>query len=198
MSFKKRLIETLKTKGVTAYRLAKDLGISEGTVRNWKRGINRPGADHAVEVSRYLGVALGWLMYGEGEGPGALNSTSVRVVATLAQAQLKGVAETTAAEGYITLPDLPLEALALKVHDEAMSPTLRTGDYIVFVETGELRNGEMAVLADKYGALHVRRLRKLHGEGLLTAENRDYPVVKVGAGFDIVGKAIKVWRELGF
>ncbi|KKK55079.1 hypothetical protein LCGC14_3078200, partial [marine sediment metagenome] len=29
MSFKKRLIETLKTKGVTAYRLAKDLGISE-------------------------------------------------------------------------------------------------------------------------------------------------------------------------
>ncbi len=198
MSFKKRLIETLKAKGVTAYRLAKDLGISEGTVRNWKRGINRPGADHAVEVSRYLGVALGWLMYGEGEGPGALNSTSVRVVATLDQAQLKGVAEGTGAEGYITLPDLPLEAMALQMHDEAMSPALRTGDYIVFVETDHLRNGDMAVLADEYGALHVRRFRKHHGEGLLTPENKDYPVVKVGEGYEIVGKALKVWRELGF
>lgn len=198
MNFVERFKYIIGKRGVTVYRVAKDLGISEPAVRGWKNGRALPGSSNALALAQYLGVSPAWLLHGEGPEQVDANVQRVPVVETAEQIGRRFVTDGAGPGEFITLPGMPLEAFAFKVSDEAMSPTLRTGDYIVFVETTELRNGDMTVLADEYGALHVRRFRKLHGESLLTAENKDYPVVKVGEGFEIVGKALKVWRELGF
>ena len=65
MGFPERLIRAMKAKGVTAYRVAKDLKITEGTVRNWKRGNNWPDMKHTAALAEYLDVSASWLMYGE-------------------------------------------------------------------------------------------------------------------------------------
>lgn len=65
MGFPERLIRAMEAKGVTAYRVAKDLKVTEGTIRNWKRGNNWPETKHAVVLADYLNVSASWLMYGE-------------------------------------------------------------------------------------------------------------------------------------
>ena len=55
MSFGVTLKNILKEKGITAYRIQKELGIAEGTVRGWFRG-SVPRGDHLLAVSQYLGV----------------------------------------------------------------------------------------------------------------------------------------------
>jgi SOS-response transcriptional repressor LexA len=196
MDFSERLIGTMKSKGVTAYRLAKDLGISEGTVRNWKRGNNRPDAVHVVDLANYLSVSPGWLMYGEGT-KGSVELINIPVIESGLDWDTYRVSDGT--EGKtISIPNMPVGARAVCVRDEAMSPTLKSGDYVVLVEAEKIKNGDIVVYSDEYDALHLRRHRILHGNKLLVSDNKDYEPIEYSRVKRIFGKAITVWREVGF
>lgn len=54
MNFSEMLKKMMETKGVTAYRLAKDLGVSQTSVANWLTG-RKPHPFMADKIFAYFG-----------------------------------------------------------------------------------------------------------------------------------------------
>ncbi len=49
-------------KGVTDYRVAKDVGISNVTLSAWKNGTYKPKADKMLKIANYFGVPLEYFL----------------------------------------------------------------------------------------------------------------------------------------
>ena len=64
--FFERLLDRLEEMNLIRADLCRALGISEGTVRNWKKGV-MPAADTALKIADYLQVSVSWLVSGQGE-----------------------------------------------------------------------------------------------------------------------------------
>ena len=57
-----RLEKLLKERGITPYRLAKDLGISQSSLSEWKKGNSIPKHDRLVKIAGYFDVPVHYLM----------------------------------------------------------------------------------------------------------------------------------------
>lgn len=56
MSFIDYICKSMDDKGITAYKLCKDIGMSQQTFSNWKDG-KIPAVDKAIKVITYLGLS---------------------------------------------------------------------------------------------------------------------------------------------
>ncbi len=56
MTFINCVLETMEKKGITAYKLCKDIGLSQQTFSNWKSG-KMPALDKAIAIIIYLGLS---------------------------------------------------------------------------------------------------------------------------------------------
>jgi transcriptional regulator with XRE-family HTH domain len=60
------IFEQLLSKyGVTAYKVAKETGITTATLSNWKQGKYTPKQDKLQKIADYFGVSLEYLMTGK-------------------------------------------------------------------------------------------------------------------------------------
>ena len=50
--------QLIDSKGITPYKLAKDTGISQSTLSDWKAGRSTPKLDKLLKIADYLGVQL--------------------------------------------------------------------------------------------------------------------------------------------
>jgi transcriptional regulator with XRE-family HTH domain len=64
-----RLDSLLKKHGITAYRLAKEVGMSQSSLSEWKRGNSIPKYDKLVKIARYFNVPVSYLTGAETELP---------------------------------------------------------------------------------------------------------------------------------
>lgn len=55
----------MDSKSVTAYKLAKETGISESAISRWKSGEQSPSISSLVKVAHYFQCGLSELMKGE-------------------------------------------------------------------------------------------------------------------------------------
>lgn len=55
----------MDSKGVTAYKLSKETGISESVISRWKSGEQSPSISSLVKVAHYFQCGLSELMKGE-------------------------------------------------------------------------------------------------------------------------------------
>ncbi len=53
-----RILKLMEEKGLTAYRVAKDTGISQVSFSDWKSGRSKPSIDTLLILSKYFGVTL--------------------------------------------------------------------------------------------------------------------------------------------
>lgn len=51
-------------KGITAYKLSKETGISESVISRWKNGEQSPNVSNLVKVAHYFKCGLSELMKG--------------------------------------------------------------------------------------------------------------------------------------
>lgn len=56
------IVNLLKKNNITAYKLSKDLGISEALISNWKSGRQEPKYDSLQKLSRYFNVSADYLL----------------------------------------------------------------------------------------------------------------------------------------
>ena len=47
------------------YKLAKDLGVSQTTIKNWRDGISNPDTAKIVDIANYFGVSIDYLILGK-------------------------------------------------------------------------------------------------------------------------------------
>lgn len=55
----------LKERGVTAYKVAQDTGITTATLSSWKKGRYTPKREKLQKLADYFGVTVDYLMTGE-------------------------------------------------------------------------------------------------------------------------------------
>ncbi|MCL2861582.1 MAG: helix-turn-helix domain-containing protein [Firmicutes bacterium] len=60
--FVKRLNELIKERGITRYRLSKDLGVNKQTITFWVDGINEPKIFYLYKLSKYFDVSADYLL----------------------------------------------------------------------------------------------------------------------------------------
>ncbi len=55
--------QLLQLKGVSAYRVAKETGISQASLSDWKSGkVKQPSADKLQKIADYFGVTVDYLL----------------------------------------------------------------------------------------------------------------------------------------
>ena len=58
MSFSENLIRLQAERGETNYRLAKEIGVSQTSIKSWKDGIRRPFPRHMTAIAKHYGVTV--------------------------------------------------------------------------------------------------------------------------------------------
>ena len=58
----RKLEELMKKKGVTAYRVAKDTGISKTSLIDYKSGKSHPKIDNLIILAKYFDVPLDYFL----------------------------------------------------------------------------------------------------------------------------------------
>ena len=77
MDIYQRFCELLKSKGDTAYSVAKSTGIPPSTFTDWKNGKCAPKAAKLAKIADYFGVSLSYLMGEEETSPADNNLTGI-------------------------------------------------------------------------------------------------------------------------
>jgi len=57
-----RIFKLLEKKGITQYRLSKDIGVSEGLISEWKGGKCKPTTERLIKLAKYFGVSIDYLL----------------------------------------------------------------------------------------------------------------------------------------
>lgn len=61
--------QLLQKYNVTPYKVAKETGITQSTLSDWKRGRSTPKSDNMKKIADYFGVSVDYLMTGNDEKP---------------------------------------------------------------------------------------------------------------------------------
>lgn len=57
-----KFVKLLQKRGITAYKVAKDTGISQTTLSDWKNGRANPKADKLLLLAEYFGVTVEYFL----------------------------------------------------------------------------------------------------------------------------------------
>ena len=60
-----RLVELIKEKDVTFYKVAKDLGFSNTVFSDWKAGKSMPKTDKLLKIAEYFNVPICYFIVGK-------------------------------------------------------------------------------------------------------------------------------------
>ena len=58
----KKFEQLVKARGITPYRVAKDIGISQVVFSEWKSGKCKPKADKLKKIADYFGVTIEYFL----------------------------------------------------------------------------------------------------------------------------------------
>lgn len=61
----KNILRLMDNKGVSAYKLSKETGISESVISRWRSGKQSPSVSSLVKVAHYFKCGLSELMKGD-------------------------------------------------------------------------------------------------------------------------------------
>lgn len=204
-TFAERLKVLIGNQSANAF--AREVDIGESLMRKYLAGAT-PGIDKVAQIAKVKGVALDWLINGEGE----MNTVELprlpqRVQATELEAKSEFTlvprldVQASAGAGRVTIGEDPLEYLAfqstwlrsrninpafariLTARGDSMEETIRDGD-VLLVDTSVNRIRDNTIYVIVYGDMVlVKRVHgRLNGSLQLISDNPRYPAEEVSAG----------------
>ena len=64
MNFSQTLDKMMNERGVTAYKISKETGISDRLIGYWRNGEKLPGAENLLAIANYFGISVDYLLTG--------------------------------------------------------------------------------------------------------------------------------------
>jgi SOS-response transcriptional repressor LexA len=219
--FSTNIAKAIKVKGLKQKAIAEKTGITPAYLSEILGGKKQPSDRVIYLICQAIGVSENWARTGNGE---MIEENKFRQFAAKreeeGQDKLRrllpelrelgripvlghisaGFPNIAAEEilGYISPPDAPAGGYALIVRGSSMEPYIKDGDYVIFVDNGDYHSGDVLVLLDEWGDATLKRLREKDGEKYLVPDNSTYPTMKPNENYRIVGKVVKVWRDVRF
>lgn len=220
-SLSERLRELIGDRSIRLY--AKEVGVSEGTVRGYLRG-TPPKLLELVKIAKLDGVSLEWLATGEGPKHAvnpAIQQVSIESEDFCEEYALIDGYHTQVSTGHgaawdeqpvqrrlafrskwLRFRDLQPESLkVLFAKGDSMEPTIHSGDSIL-VDTSvhQLTDGSIFVLS-LGGDLYAKRLQKRFDGGIeIISDNKEYTNQVVPAAeleqLHIIGKVVWIGKDV--
>ena len=60
--FTETFVKILREKNITPYQIAKETGISQGLMGDYKNGVKLPGVQNLVKIADYLNCSVDYLL----------------------------------------------------------------------------------------------------------------------------------------
>ena len=181
--------------------LAKYLGVRQNTISTWKA---RDSLDYKLLFSKCdeNNINIDWLLTGEGDmfrkkqdSVEFVPAVAVPVISAQVPAGFPAMPpEDDYIEEYLYIPGVPENSYAVRVRGDSMSPTIKDGDYVIFVPNVEVRSGDVVIVRNEWNEVMLKRYRTKNGEVFLTSDNPEYPTVKPNGDYKIIGRVIRKVR----
>ena len=183
-------------------KFAKEIGISPNYLSELESNKKSPSERILKLIEIRFAINLNWLLTGEGEmfrnggdHPELIPVAAVPIISAEAPAGFPSLPpDRDRVKYYIYVPGVPENSYALKVRGDSMLPTIRDGDYVIFVPTTEVKSGDIVIVRNEWNEVVLRRYRVKNGEVLLTSDNPEYPTVKPNDEYRIIGRVVKKVR----
>jgi len=210
---KARLKQVRKILNLTQEELADALGTTITSIRRYEYDNSQIPKKIAFALKGLFGVNPTWLLTGEGEMFSSAGERPISRKVFRAFPQAKAVLpvpvinlqvpagfpemplEDEQIQDYLYLPfgEAPSNAMAVRVKGHSMSPTIKDGEYVIFLPVGmsDVRSGDIVIVRNEWNELILKRFREKYGEMFLVSDNPEYPTIKPNEEYTIVGKVIK-------
>lgn len=185
--------------------LAEWLGIAPNVLTNWKaRGI----ADISVFTAK--GFSEEWVRTGEGKIKKHITgsiATPVDLEDTNQKVMLLPVYATVPAgwpiDPYVSEEPIDYVPIlgngrnmgALQVEGHSMSPEIRDGEFVVYVEDYNIRPGDRVVVTNEFNKPMVKEYAMKEGEPWLISVNPEYENHKVNEHYKIIGRVVEIYNK---
>lgn len=200
------ILELFKVQNKQQKELTQYLGISEGSIADWKKGKTKSYKKHIEKIATFFNVSVDYLLGTSAPVPTAqIVDTSQMVSIPVVGSVAAGISCTATQNiiGYeLTAPDSlhsGYEYIYLKVNGDSMEPLLLEGDLVLVQLQSVVESGDYAVvIVDNEDGL-VKKI--VYGENYihLKSNNPYYPARKFEGDemnrVRIVGKVVESKRK---
>lgn len=181
-------VQLLQENGITPYKLSKEIGISQSTFSDWKRGKATPKQDKLQKIAEYFGVQVDWLS-GDSEFKtkeewlhNLDETTDLPKLRSEIDKREKGILINVLGE---VAAGIPIEAVenvvdteeiseelaktgeffGLKIKGDSMSPRIAEGDTVIVRKQDDAETGEVVIAFVNGDSATCKRLMK-YEEGI--------------------------------
>lgn len=150
------------------------------------------------DLCEKFNVSEQWLLSDEDEVPcqPAPPSVPIRPVPIVAKVPAGYPDEACEIVKYEALPGAPPNAKAMEVKGDSMSPTIKDGDYVIWVDNIQCKHNDIVIIADEWGDIALKRMKVKEGQITFTSDNPEYPPIVPNEHFRLIGKVIKIVRVI--
>ncbi|HGT1786723.1 TPA: LexA family protein [Legionella pneumophila] len=216
----KRILEARKAKGLTLKTLGELAGgLKQTRLTNWEQGVRTPGPEEIKLLASALDVSPAYLMCLSDTSQSRSTNNPSQLIPLLDHRQacdaslyLNMISEHKQSDDvvYISvstvlLPELSVNAFALKMADESMIPEIRVNDLLIVAPDIQPRPGDFVVaLLESEQSVIVRKYKQLSAsrdvqQYELVALNEDWANIRVDTSdvaAQIIGCGVGLIRSL--
>lgn len=196
-----RIRKVRQSRGLTQKDFAESLGIAQGFLSSIEQGKKAPSTTLLIAMTHLYQIDAEWLFSGEGgRGVGATRPALESSVAKTPL--LRRIApdfpqrlDPEVLLGYISLPDSPPDCYALVAYGDFMAPTIQDNDLVLFKVGGEINNGDIALIKNKWGDTILRRFRIKDDGEWFSPDNSAYAPFQ-GPRSQAIAVVTTIWRKM--
>lgn len=191
----RRIAELRRERGLNQDELAELAALHRVTIAKYETGQVEPGARALTKIADALGVTADEILCRTQRLPAFIQmvKNAVPIVGDIACGE--PITAEQNIDGYAELPDGVTADFALRCKGDSMRPTFHEGDLVLFRQTPDVENGQIAAVGID-GEATLKHVYKIPEGLLLVADNPTYPPVLATENVVIYGKAIgfvRVW-----
>ncbi len=183
-----RFVQLLQEKNVTAYRVAKDTGIGQSSLTDWKTGRATPKADKLQKIAAYFNVSVDWLLGNtefrtkdewfnehtnsnnrkgmpsshQGTTKGTIINVLGKVAAGIPIEAIENIVDTEEITEEMAMTG---EFFGLKIKGDSMSPRISEGDTVIVKKQEDAESGDIVIAMVNGECATCKRLMK-YQEGI--------------------------------
>lgn len=189
--------------GLSQAELSRLIGVSRAAVGQWEGHVTAPTRKHMPDVAKALHLQIGALSPFLTQSVELIDrSTLTRNVPLMAwDAFVSGDSDSPDLPRVSVGGDVPADAIALRVCDDAMAPEIADGDLVVVSRTTTPMDGDVVIAhVDGAGILRKYASRGNDSTGSpvfdLLSTSADYPTVTCNNrnGHRVLGTVVAHWR----
>lgn len=150
-SFANRLTEALRVRKMTAAELSRRIGVNEGTVSNYKKGLYVPKQRRLETISEALNVSISWLLGNDTQMDRPYSENVHRHLLPVLGSVPAGI-PIEAIQDIVDYEEISDEMasggefMALRIKGDSMEPRIKEGDVVIIRRQEHVENGEIALV----------------------------------------------------